>query len=646
MIALQTLLGLCLGLLTYVGAGVLLCHLAGMREHLRASLWGWFVRLLVGWLAVTWLQAVVLMRGETVLWGLPLVAALFWPLLRAAAQAATHPLPGTAPRWPQWTLLLMWWATFLALAVLNIYDWDTGYLLASRYQPEETLHYAQVAAWLTNGHESRNTVQPALLAIYQGNTPYHYLDLYTHLWLSWLSGLSPYLSLHLVMKPLFQAVLVMGLWGFMQQRLQGRAVLWLGLLAGTLVGLPYWQDPMQMPSGYVAFLQFYTPLILEKLLPVSLLLLVVLGSWLQGFRALSLGLSLLLLWAHVATAPFVAGWCLVGVLALMVAEGWKQGVAMALRLAVPLVGLVVFYGLTAAPVEENRQVLQLAWIVDGNWLKLALATAVLSAVALAWLHLPWLAATALALVRQRWLGALKAHRYLLLALFLGLVLSWGAYQYLIYFTQEGVQFYWSLHLPVVAILLAWAFAKLWQQGGRWQRGLAVGVCTLLGVWQLVQFGAAKSSAPVPFKYAYSQAYLQQMEETMGGRPLLQPMGIGLKGSADYAAQSHVDTWIFGCPLLYRLQPQLYFVQTCWDSLPAPMYARPVVQDHIRAGYYTRWLATQPPRSRGAQLAAFVQQHGVQYGLAYRHATIPPEVQLLVKYTVQDSTSGERLLVFR
>jgi hypothetical protein len=252
----------------------------------------------------------------------------------------------------------------------------------------------------------------------------------------------------------------------------------------------------------------------------------------------------------------------------------------------------------------------------------------------------------LALVRQRWLGVLKAHRYLLLALSLGMILSWGAYQYLIYFTQEGVQFYWSMHLSVVAILLAWAFAKLWQQGGRWQRGLAVGVCTVLGLWQLWQYASFKYTAPSPERFTYGTAYLHQLTTVLATQPLQQPLGIGLKGQADYAGQSHVDTWMFGCPMLYRLQPQLYFVQTCWDSLPAPMYARPVVQDHIRAGYYTRWLATQPTRSRGAHMAAFVQQHGVQYGLAYRHATIPPEVQLLVKSVVQDSLSGERLLVFR
>ncbi|MBX3101972.1 MAG: hypothetical protein KF690_05645 [Bacteroidetes bacterium] len=645
---LQILLGYVLGILSYALAGAGICHILGLRHPMQASLWGWFVRLVTGWLAITALMAIVLMQGVTILWGIPLVGLLFYREVKTTITApTTTPNPPGVPAW-QWLCLVLGLLFFAGVAWLNIYDWENHLMLVSRYQPEETLHYAQVSAWLTNGHESRNTVQPALMEAYRGTTPYHYPDLYTTLWLSWLSGLPPLLSLHMVMKPLLQALLLMGLWGFGQQQSGWRSPL-PGLWAMVILCFSFWLPPQYLPHGGLGFLQYYTPLILEKLLPLCLVSLAATAAFAQGQTILALGLFSMLLFLNVGAAPAVLGLSLGGLLALAGTRRyrWRPVLWMSGRLAVVAVFFVAFYALTQVTVEENRQVVVFSWpfgLIDyKNWV----ASTLWAVVLLGFLHLPVFLPLGMRLLRKRhiWKAPSMLGNYLLCVL-TGLFAAWAAFQIFYWFTQEGLQLFWGIYIPLLLPAVVWGFSVLWRSTSlRWR--IILTLCSLLpGSVLLGEHVRQLAELPIPNRFTYSAAFIAQTGGILDSHPPSQFMGIGLKSPADYASHTHVDTWILGCPAIYLHQPRLYFVQSCWDSLPAPMYSRSVVQDHIQAGYYTRWLKTQPTRTRGAHMAAFVTQHKIQYGLAYKHAGIPSELRPLIRHTLTDSISGERLLVFR
>ena len=180
--------------------GYFLIRLSGISPNGKAH--GEFTRLLIGYLGFLLVFSVFITAGATIMSGL-IIPVLF--LIKSGKNWKT----GAAPELPSPTTIfthILFLTFFFTLGYLAIYNPFTGTVVKSNV---DQFVYARFCEhMLATGEE--NIFIDWFLPVAQGNSLYHYGDLWGGCLVAWLSGLNPFYGLSLVSSPF---IFVIAAWG-------------------------------------------------------------------------------------------------------------------------------------------------------------------------------------------------------------------------------------------------------------------------------------------------------------------------------------------------------------------------------------------------------------------------------------------------
>jgi hypothetical protein len=614
----------------------------------------WFLGYWLALVLVVCGTAIVFTTGKTVFWGLlPLLGLLkAWDRKLPILEASIHGRRASVRP------ALVGLAFLLVFALL----WHFGGLIdphSGRYVDGvlDTVFYAKIAKALSLGHET--FAYDALLDASYGAYPYHFFEMWLGVAVSFGHTLvSPFVGYVVVATALLLFGLLLGIYTLAYS--YGHNGLRSALLTLALFGGVAFAFMAQLPGlsiltdSSLAVVQTRSQLFGSHLCKAAPLVIWLLACWLlaQATRNLAAGLLLsgFLVFLNIAVLPWVcfAAFAWVVVLWKQPANVRRQKLLLSLWFMSGMLYMGVFYLLSSKiPVAEVVEMQKLpgmatrmlqffapttaANILGKTFLQMALLFLPLLAVAL--LSGFWKAPYA------KWVALATGVLYGISATF------WAIFALIV--PSDAVQFFTLSFFPAF-IILCWVICLQLFQGGHkgWTKMAALGILLLWGL----QLGQARvrfylSNHSHTNSEAYAQAlmaaplergiYVHNPKTQNGADWFSKHLRVAIP---DYLIVKHATAWP---PVPVRdLHIQL-------STNPAMALA----EDQMRRGllffrYFHKLKRAQPTISEDEALLRFVQDYRIDYALLAPGATLPPAVMALVTQRVQDSKSGQTLLLLR
>jgi hypothetical protein len=515
------------------------------------------------------------------------------------------------------------------------------------------------------GQENEFHILNLMDEVYHGASPYHYLELWLNACLAELCGLTHVYCLGLVTFPILFLLSWLGLLALAHRAgLSPAARLLASLVAlgigGIMLRFYHQIPPLQNIDTYAQNLLFSFP----KLWIIYgwLMLLLLLG--LRNSPASALAISLGLAVATPIGAPAV-GVAILGLLGFQLWRAWLPRMTVWWVLAGVLVvlgGQLGFYRWFGnhALAREGTSVSGLTdLLAELTNLELARTRRNIFAggvIHFTILYLPYGLGLALALGWARFREILvwfygQGWRVAILPLGLGLgsLIGWMVfYKYL-----NGVHIFSSIMIPLANTLAILAFLvalKHFRLGKSW-RWIPF-TCLLTYSW--FNFTSAPNLL-IDASASYSGHYLKRVQEFLANQKGAVVPGGFLKGTSEYTNiyKQYVTYYYNGPYLPYLRDGAMPVSLTDYDLPPIDRvnkmeYERQ--QNAVSLGIFFRFVQKQQREgsftSIGQSQADFARQHQLRYLIVSKWATLSPELKALVRYSFNDSLSGDTFCILQ
>lgn len=612
----------------------------------------WFVGYWTSLTLAICVAAIWFTAGATVFWGLLPAFGLLYAWERRLP--ATSPVPSLiATKQRRWEPLVL--LVFAALLQLSggIVDLRTGSI---SNEVLDHIFYSKVAIALENGHET--LAYEAIYSADYGPAPYHYYELWIGVALSFGHQLAPaFLSLLVFSGTALVFGLLLGLRALTsgtQLRSWVQLPLAIALCGGVGFGfmelLPGIGKVTDSSLQVISSNSFLLGVHVFKLVPLLMWLLVCyLLATASSAPSLAWLLAGFVLFINIVTLPLV-GLAIMGYLYVEIIRNRNRSIRLwvsLLWLLGPLAYLAIFYKSAAGIPLVHPDGLPLPGFADRLLRFVSIGTAInifgKTVLQVLLVTLPLLLATLLTKAWQE--KTLLEQIGVLGLLFLAGILGWVAVSGI--FPPDCVQLFTLSFFPGW-ILFCWLLTLrlLSMQTPKWGSWLAVAILLVWGTQlMLSRVGVMGGPAQNSYSPAYAQAvlaaplergiYVHNPKTQNGADWFSKHLRVAIP---DYLTVKHATAWP---PVPVRdLHIRL-------STNPAMALA----EDQMRRSllffrYYQALRAKEPEISEDQAIERFVLDHRIDYALLAPGASLPPSVMARVSFRVQDSKSGETLLLFR